>query len=309
MHRAFSIILVVLLVVALAIPAFATEFPENLPAPPSVDGKPYTYFMVYGSEHNLFYSDARIYVKEDKLLWMDSGTWVQYKLQGNEWVYVYEAPATAEKTFSSSTKDFMWSSIDVYYSDGSLFYDAMLECDGTTCPANDVNHDNICDDCGKVLTYNLRSTLLDFAKAQAESWSDTWPYYAVVQLELTDRYYVYMANNPMVADKETGLIVTSPNGLNWFEAHENSDGSFVASGNYGATEWTGELIYSNHTIENFLAPPLAVIIQGVTGEALETTLPNLMNQVKTIVLSGVLCLALLICLPLLLRSLKIFGIG
>lgn len=35
-------------------------------------------------------------------------------------------------------------------------------CDGSTCPATDVNQDNICDDCGGVFTFNLRNDTYSF---------------------------------------------------------------------------------------------------------------------------------------------------
>lgn len=315
MKHTYTVILAILLVIALAIPAFASSYstydlqgtwkaPETLT--PFTFDIPETSWLEVNLEIGYWRTDTGEQIISSGLAFHEDGHVAFMKDLGQDaWLYnsgkltnavqngvfeIYSIPGTVPEGFVE------WFMLNFN-----------LPCDGTSCPANDVDHNNICDDCGKPLPMSLRSTLLDYAKAQAESWGSTWPYYSVVSDGVNDdRYMVYMSNQAQVADAETGKIVTSPNGMNRFEVTTEQDGTFVASGNYGATEWSGELVYANHNIENFRVPPLAVIIQGVTGEALEVTLPSLHQTITTIVLCGVGCLALLILLHLLGKKSQIF---
>lgn len=215
------------------------------------------------------------------------------------WVWENSSWVQTESRTLADKMYYITNCSKIYLLSHELSLDTLVFCDGSSCPATDPNHDNICDDCGTVLHYNLRSTLLEYAKAKAEEWSSTWPYYSIVEVTGNEnKLNVYMSNVPQKADEETGKIVTSANGLNRFSVETGSDGVHTASGNYGEIQWTGTLAYANHDIENFLTAPLAVIIQGVTGEALELTLPSLRRTIHRILLCGIGCLALLIVLKL-----------
>lgn len=310
MHRSFSIILAVLLVVALAIPAFAIEYegytvPDVLPmmeANPDYPLAIVTYQPDY-NRFNLYLAKVPVYMKSDGQLYSvdgDSIPCITYKATfgASSW------GNRNQNSFVAIYPDdgFVLITSDVTDENGNIVINktpVVPECDGSSCSATDANHDNICDDCGRVLTYNLRSTLLDFAKARAEFYSDTYPYYAITEHATNDKYLlVYLSQEPMIAGGTNYDTVTGTN-MQWATVMENTDGSFGHTTIYSIDSWSAPLVYANHKIVNFLTPPLAVIIQGVTGEALEVTLPNLMSQIKTILLCGVGCLALFLLFNLL----------
>lgn len=293
MKRIVSLSLAVLLVIALAIPAFATDELTGVPPIPTADGEYYIFYTVgnwayvYVSTHPFTY-----YTVEKS--YHNDGVVVDYEcfLQSS-------SPKWSDRTVSEghefSFGDGYYANHDIYTENGDLHYAIVeTECDGTSCPANDVNHDNICDDCGKVLTMSLRSTLLDYARNIGETNDKGYNYYAI--FKVSDQYRTYVSSTPMTSSD--GVILTGTD-FTYALAYELDNGSFSHGSWYNGFMTDMTFIEANHHIENFTTPPLAVTIQGVTGEALELTLPNLMNQVMTIVLCGVGCLAFLMVLHLL----------
>ena len=282
MKRVIPILLSLVLVISLAVPAFASsgdfyqwvETPTftvdeiNSPMKFNSNGVSYTSIMLSKNYTTKVYT-----IKYDNtVVYTSNQGWV------NESYRIVEV--TDNSNFSS------------YLAHNLASYTPL--CDGSSCPANDHNYDNVCDNCGLVLTMSLRSTLLEFAKAQAESWIGTWPYHAVVK-ETDTLYNVYMSTTAMVVEDGyahgTSMIV--------FSVSVNTDGSHSATGNYSADPWQGEILYANHGV-NFPLPPLAVTIQGVTeGELMEVTLPNLHQTMRTLALCGVGLMALLVLLVLL----------
>lgn len=178
------------------------------------------------------------------------------------------------------------------------------ECDGTLCPATDTDRDNICDECGSPLAMTLRSTLLDYARSLAESKaSDGYPYWAIFQGSNT--YYVHISKTPMTSPNGDDLAGT---GLMYNRVSQSADGVNGGSGWYnGFYQSYDEFVEANHSISNFRpAPPLAMVIQGVTEEQLNQTIPEVGQTITTILLCGVGCLALLILLHLLGKKSRIF---
>lgn len=205
-----------------------------------------------------------------------------------------------------------YSNVDIYDSDGNLFHKSdvyvYVECDGTACPANDADHDNICDDCGNVLTFSLRSTLLNYAQTLAETnsaFSSTHTYYAVVEHPTdSDKYVLYISQIQM-GTTDGGTSVTGGDMYRCIVVTRD-DGSFANQGFGAVDSWSGKVVYANHTIPFFFRVPLTVSLQGPTGEQMEMEAPNLTEEFSTLALCGIGCLALLIILRLFRVSLTNF---
>lgn len=298
MKRIFSLSLAVLFVVALAIPVLATDSIPSLPDIEDASTYKYTtitlqddnYYYLYFMQFEPYIDDANGRVRNSS-----QATSYKYKLDGGTWALQYKDVIYKDSILGK----YVTSNYEPKYKDGSIYEPpAPVECDGSTCPATDQDHDNICDDCGRVLTMSLRSSILEYAQGRAETYVD-YPYYAVVQHATHDgSVIVYIAKEPMYALSPRYDTVDGDS-LSWFQVNTNEDGTFAHTVRNSSEPWTGNLIYANHSIANFLEPPLAVVIQGVTGEAMETTLPNLYQTIRTIVLCGVGCLAFLMVFHLL----------
>lgn len=310
-NRLLCFMLAIVLVVALAVPVFAAErtdyislFNERNSDNYDISGYPYLVVHEYSISSGTayyYYFFTNTFTEGTDGKFTTNGAYLEFDIRddyqgGKVCLNSSGTSFTVEPTFFD----------DPAYIDNALVpFDG---CDGTSCPATDANHDNVCDDCGKVLAYNLRSTLLDFAKAHAATFSYQ-KYFAVLQHPTEDnKYNVFLSSTPMYANSPDYTTAYGTDML-WLQVWENEDGTFSYTGEntvYKMTDDPDNLVYANHNIENFTAPPLAVKIQGVSGEALMMELPNLIAEAKTIVICGVGCLALLIVLPLLSKKLKPF---
>lgn len=324
MHKSFSIILAVLLVVALAIPCFASEsnvademyetLLEQMGIPPEVFTE-MDYWTLYVVEDTVrfFAGNAPMYVYTGQPDWTTDPnyvrTWLKFDYQDcyyGIWVSKVDGVELTEFTRKVQGGDMYNIGIDqideiytkhdiINIDTGEVVYPAYEReyCDGDTCPATDTEYDNVCDDCGKVLTMSLRSTAYERAKYIAES--STQGYWAIFQLG--NEYRVYSSSSRMTSPD--GVTLEADN-LKYMHVYEKEDGSTGADGWFTGFDVNYSFVEANHTIENFTAPPLEMVIQGVTGEAMKATLPNLHQTMKILTLCGVGCLALWI-------GLKLFG--
>lgn len=327
MKRALSLILCIALVCSFTINVFAEEFNLEDTDLNSIDTGAYSFITViksgYDGEYHLYLTHAPFIYAGDKRVYTVNGEWVdcnQYDITqpsdnpGVEYVYNVNNNDWGRKPGSFTGAGvggwLQWTSYNLSDSNGSVVNPGSpfpgSECDGSSCPARDLDHDNFCDDCGLPLTATLRSTLLDFAKARAEFYKDTYHYYAITEHATNDKYLlVFLSKEPMVAGGSNYDIVTGTD-MQWATVMENSDGTFGHTTIYPIDSWSGTLVYANHKIANFLAPPLAVVIQGVTGEALKVEIPALGLEIRTITITAVCCLALLVGLVLLSRRFRAF---
>lgn len=281
MHRAYSIILVVLLVVALAVPVFAStgDLEYNgvaLPALPVEDNNPYKYITYKDGRYTLHTSPVESFYRPNgDISVRNTGGITGYSLSNGTWhrtgVTNRDSSSSSPPYYKAGTVELVWSNYDFTQdnADGSTtVFMAGTEpvvppviCDGTSCPATDVNHDNICDDCGGVLTMSLRSSLLEYARTFAQDNDSGYSYWAI--FKIADQYRVYVSETPIVSPN--GVMIEGTD-LKYALLYQLSSGAF----SYGSW-YTGfdvdelEFIEANHTIENFTAPPLAMVIQGVTG--------------------------------------------
>lgn len=169
------------------------------------------------------------------------------------------------------------------------------QCDGTSCPATDANFDNICDDCGNVLTMSLRSSEYDYAVSLADGRAEFgYPFWAIFQNG--DRYVIHVSKNPMTSPDGETLDGTD---MMYTKTVANENGSFSLTGWYnGYYSSTDSFVYANHTISNFpLVPPfLETMEEPIREMGMEVT-----QKMMIILSSAVSLMACLVGLVLLRR--------
>ena len=101
-------------------------------------------------------------------------------------------------------------------------------CTGALCPATDPDHNNVCDDCGKMLAMSLRTTLFDYAIIHAREGNEYYGYnyfaifYPSNEAEWDSKYLVYLSKTPFVPvangyvgeDIKTCVVQRTANGEN-----------------------------------------------------------------------------------------------
>lgn len=178
------------------------------------------------------------------------------------------------------------------------------QCDGSSCPATDANFDNVCDDCGSVLTMSLRSTLYDYAVDYTDRYvnnEEQYTYRIIVQ-DNDNRYSVYLSTTPAVYNSTTNEL-TFTDGKQTYVTQESDgtnkgDGWAILTTVSNALTLRGNIVYANYDIENFFPIPLWEEMDNLTQGEMETLLPNLGGVMMILALCGVGCLALVIVLNL-----------
>lgn len=315
MKKLVSFLLVFVLAFSLSISAFATnyngvELPDVYSVWTNTTDNPYALIMggsdwQFSSKYDyaLYIARSPIYVQTSTNKVKCSVKVMYYGAKGNSWEFVEWVTLDT----SLDIYPIVWSSHDLIDTNGDIYFPASVECDGTSCPANDINHDNICDDCGNVLTMSLRSTLLDYAKTHAETngnFASTHKYYAVVEHPTdSDKYVVYVSEILMGStDQQT---VTGGN-MKMSVVVTMESGSFGNQGWIDVDSWSGNVVYANHTIPFFFRVPLMVTVQGPTGEQMEMGTLNLTEVFSILVRCGIGLMALLMALVLLSKKLRRF---
>lgn len=180
-------------------------------------------------------------------------------------------------------------------------------CDGSTCPATDINYDFYCDDCGMMLSYSVRS----YPPIDSIWDKNTYPYGVLMQGNDGIVSVYFLSNQPTSSD---GVDFRLENGT--FSIYKLTDGEWVHdrdgrgaidfhdldSGNIlkvsDNVEYNGTVIMPNDP-NFFPPPPLAEVIQGVAMEELQTeTLPKMGGTMKILVACGVGLMACLVVLKL-----------
>lgn len=305
MRRIFSILAVVFLVVAMAVPVFAeevytisgkwgfdlsydtTSFPFGLPQPivGTVNGEP---FVRLGKDSSgiHFYK----YV---------SGTGTVLSIGLKETVSV--VIDFAEQEVDASVYNWV-------YNDG---YE--IVCDGSTCPATDVNHDNICDDCGMMFSVLRDYTPSDFPSGYPAVPSLGNPYarYYLYRVISSDRIYIVAYPSTVTptydSTKQNGQLYFSESYGNyrldttnneWVLSSEESP--YTIGGNNSTSV---ENLYSSVQIydENgdpFFPIPLWMEMEKVTQGEMQGLTVTTAGTIQTLALCGVGLMALLVVLSL-----------
>lgn len=306
MKRIVTFLLIVTLIFSLSISAFAADYNGvELPDASAIIEAHPDHPYVWMSSTSLFLYEVPFYADTDGYIKLtEASHYYYYRLDTNSWKLYLDRQGSANDGQVKLEK-VVWVSHDVSYPDGSLFmsgglYTAPGECDGTSCPANDIQHDNICDDCGNVLTFSLRSTLLDYAKYQAEEFGPlaaTHTYYAVVEHPTEPDSYMLYVSQIQMGSTDQGQSVTGGD-MYVTKVLTMENGSFANQGFTAIDSWSGKVVYANHTIPFFFRVPLKVTVQGPTGELMEMEAPNLTKEFSTLALCGIGLMASLVSLTL-----------
>lgn len=217
-------------------------------------------------------------------------------------------------------------------------------CDGSSCPATDLNEDNICDDCGKPLTYSLRNDTYSFngysfprtMELEDGSTVDIFDYweqlgglYNFVILSRTGNFesalfYLVAPNvefingNAVTAVEDTNIILFKPSFTDdgtpyWkYEATDiwGTKGALLAPKDQ--VLWSAKTILSGDSNPdiikgdpNFMIPLWEMVEKVTQGEMPKMT-ESLVGSVTLLTACGIGLLALLVVLVLLRRKSLIF---
>ena len=189
---------------------------------------------------------------------------------------------------------------------------AVQVCDGSTCPATDVNMDNVCDDCG--MTFAVRRSYAP------DGWPSSLPdppsmdYLVYTVVKVGDDTWLYMVNDEVTATfnfQTKTLKYTLPaNSTKTVQRYvmRSGDDSWVYSSLGTLTAdtfddtfqfiFTTEDIYDVSTGEVFFPEPLWLQVQGATQGGMTELTQKTVGTMKLLVLCGVGLLASLVVLRL-----------
>lgn len=193
-----------------------------------------------------------------------------------------------------------------------------VSCDGSTCPAFDLNHDDICDDCGSVFVYSLRDdTFYNYNGVYLPKLpnvnTELYPYYYIIYLEDTDYALLRFSTTPLSYQSSNNSLIYSGDGVGlqyqfkdevWTYVSEfNISSNQTASQPYTSVLWTNfDVVNDEGSVlikgdSNFM-PPLWSTILGVTQGEMTQTQGKVAGAMKILALCGVGCLTLLVVLKL-----------
>ena len=193
-------------------------------------------------------------------------------------------------------------------------------CDGSACPATDLNLDNVCDDCGMAFSMLREFTPSDFPSG----------YPSVPSVAPDARYYLYRVHS-----SGSTYIVAYPSTVTPTYDTTKQNGYLTFSESYGSyrldttnNEWvlnnddspysiggtnnnSVDILYSSVTIkdengENFFPIPLWEKVEKVTQGEIPTFNNQVVGNLMTVTLCGVGLITLLVALYLLLRTFRRF---
>lgn len=254
--------------------AFAVEHPSVYNSEFSVvvyclsDGR---YYYTSGTS----YSSASVSVTDDHVkLRMVSNLGCYYSNDG-VWVFDKEVQESSWDLEQNGVvlAEIVYSNVDIYDSDGNIYFGSMAVCDGSSCPATDADMNNVCDDCGQVLTMSLRSSLLDYAiqkhvpNGQSIYTNDT---YWLICDNSEGGYTIYLSSEPLTYDREMNRLATNRGSV----IHESSVIE-MSSGQNGGRGWhtvseenwvvpSGAGVDSNYVVDDFFPIPLWVTVEQAT---------------------------------------------
>lgn len=297
MKKICSLLLVATLVISLAVPAFAEEevytlhgnytFYLILEPWPIIDG---THYKVNFKSNGVSYDGFVLKYASQLGYHTNGGTQVVYEAD-TYWKndafrdISFPSPVTVSKEF------YEWFTANA----------KAPMCDGSTCPATDVNFDDVCDDCGLTLAYNLRQTPNSVELVVKHSDSLTLKYVYTETLAGTAFNAVYADDRVTVTfDNPVNHTQYKKVGDDWelYSTLPNQYGNHVISLSGDASISTSDLDVYNTDGTLFFRNPLWMVVEKVTQGEMTNLLTETGGTMKTLLVCGVGCLALLVVLSL-----------
>ena len=281
MKRLLAFMTVFVLCFTLTCPVFASYSPEP---PASWDKSKYPYAVIMTDASGSYYFNACdkpivVSLKDGK--WRASGSsdgstkreWATWS--GSAWVdWGNDGELGSALKLSLTDYPLVWANHHIYDENNSIYLRGDgVECDGSACPATDLDKDNICDDCGQLLTMSLRSTLLEYAiNTHVPNGLSLYPNdkYWVITDNTEGGYTILMSNYPFTYSD--GVLSTET-------TIRKSTVITMSTGQNGGRGWStigsstsdfGVPVEASHPIDGFFPIPLWTVVEGVTqGGAME----------------------------------------
>lgn len=312
MKRILMICLTLILFVVSVIPVSATEYGGvDLPDIEQLyhdTNYEYAYIYFMANNYYLCLSEQKP-TNSHANYWSTLGAGKSYKLVGEAWDSLHSS--NSDGIIMSNYNAPIWGTHDLYDLNGSQVLGGnpfpSIECDGSSCPATDQNHDNVCDVCGNVLTLSLRSTLLEYAHAVIENGKsifDSTEYWLVTEDPPSDGYRIFMSTEPFTYNPNTGNLIS--NGIvQRTTVSQEDDGSFTGGTSWASKQPTsytsldyGRPVDTSHDIEHFFPVTLWMEMTQVTETEMENLQGETVGTMKVLVACGVGLIALLVVLKL-----------
>lgn len=306
MKKFLSLLTVFVLAFALAVPVGATNY-GGYDAPDfsgvwDKSNYPYAYLSKIGGSYELTVTSDPLVYSNGIICPSRNITLMQFAVSGGEWFESNDGGAGAG-TSLVSTSVFKWSNVNILSEDGDVYYSAP-SCDGSSCPATDVNIDGICDDCGMALMSLSRSPVAPDVTGSNKNYvmfysGTVYQYtvytsdssYTIRGEEYGARYRTYL--EPSV----TATRFQSYDGINWEQTYNDK-----TSNDYpGEIGW--ELISSTYDWyteegDRFFPVPLWEEVQTVTQGEMGNLTSETAGTMRTLVVCGVGLMACLMALSL-----------
>lgn len=250
----------------------------------------YTNVDRYGAtraDYNVLYGDAKFYS-------LSGDSWTGGNTNGNDiW-------------FNYSADTIFWASTDILHKNGSVWLSGPV-CTGESCPATDVNHDGICDDCGMRLMNLVRIPTPPVFEVDNKNTvmfysGDTYYYTGFSSpSSYTIRGYVYGERMRATTSSSVDVIRwVSHDGINWTIDYTGTAKDYYP-GEQGWTLMSSTFNWYDsyeNTTDPFFPVPLWAEVEKVTQGEIPGMTANLTEVVTILTVLGVGCLALLILLKL-----------
>lgn len=218
----------------------------------------------------------------------------------NGWDFVATSDYNTFEFFEG--EELCWANFGIRSDDGSMYFTSydldFGSCDGSTCPATDVNADGVCDDCGKVLmlsapqqyTHTVIFRYADGTFVKSEFTSDT---------EFTPTGYladnVYRVDNGKVVSH---IMYESFDGLSWEETRNNSVSNQSYNFEDGMTVYQSTFDWYDESGNRFFPVPLWEQVGMVTQGEMGNLTAETAGTMKVLVVCGVGLMACLVVLSL-----------
>lgn len=314
MKKILIVSIAVVLCCVMLIPASAevVEYDTlNLPPMPEYNQEQYPYITVMRLSVGTFFyvTDKEFSVSSSEKYNITNAQGLGYYLTNGEW------SLDGFNNGSGIFTKIIWANYDIKYSNGNIFHEsnAPKPCDGTTCPATDLNTDNICDDCGAMFAVLRDYTPSDFPSGYPSVPSLNMPdaNYYLYKVNSTDREYLVVYPSAVTptydTTKQNGYLYFSESygsyelnkTTNEWELSNDESPYFIGGTNNNSVDikYSSDTIYDQNG-DTFFPIPLWMEMEQVTQGEMKLFNPTMVGILTTLMVCGVGCLALLVVLKL-----------